>query len=298
MPIFISYSHADEKFVEKLAGHLVKNNAHVWVDKWELNVGDSILNKVQQAILESSALLVVLSRASVESEWCKRELSAGLMRELEEKRVIVLPVLLEDCDIPLFLREKMYADFRKSFGAGLNAVLDAIARITNANQGRILKQTAITDWAADWGYNGGLFEMHFTIVQTGEGLRFTLLTEVAVRCNKPATLRYEAYVAQGLDWLGRLVLTEHLAGLAEAKDLRLVLENQSPKELRATSADTKRGMAYEILARCRRLGEDNGKDQLVNVSSYLRDIRDYMRNVARKPTEEELQRLLALIQEL
>jgi len=35
MPIFISYSHSDKKFVEKLAAHLVKNNAHVWVDTWE-----------------------------------------------------------------------------------------------------------------------------------------------------------------------------------------------------------------------------------------------------------------------
>jgi hypothetical protein len=297
MPIFISYSHSDKKFVEKLAAHLVKNNAHVWVDTWELNVGDSILNKVQQAILESGALLVVLSAASVQSEWCKRELSAGLVRELEERRVIVLPALLEDCEIPLFLREKMYADFRKDFKTGLNAVLDAILRITNANQGRIFKQKAINDWAADWGYDNGLFQMHFTIVQTGEDLPFTLLTEVTVRCNKPATQRYEAYVAQRLDWLRRLVLTEHLAALATAKDLRVVIEDQFPKELRATSADEKRGMQYDILVRCRRLGEDNGKDQLVNVSNYLEDIRDHMRGVARKPTPEEFQRLLALIKE-
>lgn len=43
MPIFISYSHADKAFVDKLATSLVEHDAHVWVDTWELNVGDSIL---------------------------------------------------------------------------------------------------------------------------------------------------------------------------------------------------------------------------------------------------------------
>ena len=82
MPVFISYSHSDAEIVNKLAAHLVKLNANVWIDTWELNIGDSILNKVQEAIQESSALLVILSKESVASEWCKKELSAGLMRIL------------------------------------------------------------------------------------------------------------------------------------------------------------------------------------------------------------------------
>ena len=31
MPIFISYSHEDRSFVNKLAAHLVKANTNVWV---------------------------------------------------------------------------------------------------------------------------------------------------------------------------------------------------------------------------------------------------------------------------
>jgi hypothetical protein len=255
-------------------------------------------NRAQEAIQEASALLVVLSRSSVQSEWCKKELSAGLMRELDEKRVVVLPVLIENCKIPMFLREKKYADFRGDFKDGLNSILDAVARITNASQGRTVTQKVINDWSSDWGYSNGLFEMHFTIIQTGEGIPFTVLTEVSIRCNKTATQRYEAYVAQGLNWLGRLAVTEHLANLGRQRDLRVLLEDSFPKELRAVTADTKRGIAYDIHVRCRRLGVDNGKNQLVSVSRYLREIRDHMRSVARKPTTEELKRVIALIQEL
>ena len=63
MPVFISYSHADKEFVDKLAIELIKRNVHIWLDRWEIQVGDSLLSKVQEAITGASALLVVLSKA-------------------------------------------------------------------------------------------------------------------------------------------------------------------------------------------------------------------------------------------
>jgi hypothetical protein len=131
MPIFISYSHQERDFVDTLSYHLVKAKAHVWVARWELRVGDSLLNRIESAIQSASALLVILSEASTKSEWCRKELTAGLVRELEERRVVVLPVLLEECTVPLFLRDKLYADFRTDFDAGLRAVLESVARVTN-----------------------------------------------------------------------------------------------------------------------------------------------------------------------
>jgi len=71
--VFISYSHEDSKIVEKIAKYLVKENLHVWIDKWQLNFGDSLIQKVQDAISEASVLLIMLSKKSVESEWCKKE---------------------------------------------------------------------------------------------------------------------------------------------------------------------------------------------------------------------------------
>src|SRR6266404_6337327 len=147
MPVFISHSSKDNEFVEKLAKHLIQAKAHVWVDTWELKVGDSLIQKIQDAIKTASALLVVLSKASVASEWCKRELSAGLMRELDEKRVVVLPVLVEDCEIPVFLREKMYADFRKDFKTGLKELVEAVARVTKIDQGRLKAGKSQVDWS-------------------------------------------------------------------------------------------------------------------------------------------------------
>ena len=62
MPVFISHSHQDKDFVDKLAGQLVMNKAYVWLDRWEIKVGDSLLDKVQAGIKSASALLIILSK--------------------------------------------------------------------------------------------------------------------------------------------------------------------------------------------------------------------------------------------
>ncbi len=50
MPIFISYSHENTEFVDKFAANLVLKKAHVWLDRWELKVGDSIIQRVESAL--------------------------------------------------------------------------------------------------------------------------------------------------------------------------------------------------------------------------------------------------------
>jgi len=288
MPVFISYSHADALIVNKLAAHLVKNNANVWVDTWELNVGDSILNRVQDALVDSSALLVILSKSSVESEWCKKELSAGLMRELHEKRVVVLPVIVEDCEIPLFLREKMYADLRKDFDQGLHNILNAIAKVTNADQARLEQEDGTLDWSEDWGYQNGLFHLRFTIVNIPKNLPMTFLTQIYVFCNEAATRRYQQYEQAGLDWIGRAVIAEALFTFGAQDDFRVILEDQFTKEIKATIGDQKSDAAYDVICESRKMGQDIGKDQLLNISDYLKQIREYVKSVSREPTASEV----------
>jgi hypothetical protein len=298
MPIFISYSHSDKAFVDKLALNLVEHDAHVWVDTWELNVGDSILNRVQEAIQTSSALLIVLSKASVTSEWCRKELNAALMRELDEKKVVVLPVLAEDCEIPPFLREKLYADFRKDFGSGLKALVEAVARVTKIDQGRLKAGRSQIDWSETWGSLDNSFQIDYTLSESNPDWPFTLLTEISISCDAEATKRYEQYEEQGLDWLGRAAITEAVCEFATTKKIEMVLRDQHPQIMKFGLHDPKRNMAYRVQIRCRRMGEDNGKDQLVHIANYIEKIRDHIRATARKLTPQELERIKVLMPNL
>lgn len=107
MSIFISYSSNDKEIVHKIAQQLIINKIHIWIDEYELNIGDSLLDKIQSAINEASALIVVLSQSSIKSAWCQKELNSGLMRELQaNNKLFVLPLLIEECEVPLFFKKK------------------------------------------------------------------------------------------------------------------------------------------------------------------------------------------------
>jgi len=125
--LFISYSSKDREFVSRLATDLRSLGIYVWWDRWEMRVGDSLNRKIQEGIAQAGWLAIVLSRQSVKSPWVERELNAAMVRELETKEVFVLPLLIDDCDLPIFLRDKLYADFRESFEDGLAALVESVA---------------------------------------------------------------------------------------------------------------------------------------------------------------------------
>lgn len=124
--VFLSHSSADKAFVTRLAVDLRSKDVPVWFDRWELKVGDSLSSKIADGINESGWLAVVLSKQSVSSAWVQKELNAALARELRDKNVYVLPIVIEDCDIPLFLLDKVYADFRGGYQHGLDALLSRV----------------------------------------------------------------------------------------------------------------------------------------------------------------------------
>jgi hypothetical protein len=68
MAIFISYSRQDVRFVDSLVMNLVAARHHVWMDRWELGIGDSLTQRIQDTLTGSDAILVILSQNSVASE--------------------------------------------------------------------------------------------------------------------------------------------------------------------------------------------------------------------------------------
>lgn len=121
--LFISYSHQDQNFVKKLARDLKKHGINVWIDFQEIKVGDSIIEKINEAIENNNYLAIVLSPHSVNSHWVRRELAAGLIKELEKKSVVILPILARKCKIPPVISDKVYANFADDYQKGLQELL-------------------------------------------------------------------------------------------------------------------------------------------------------------------------------
>jgi hypothetical protein len=280
MPIFISYSHANRDFVDQLAGQLVRENIHVWLDRWELSLGDSLIDKVQGAVQGASALLVVLSKASVESEWCKKELTAGLFRELDERRVIVMPVLLEDCAVPMFLRDKFYADFRSDFDTGLRTVLDGVAKISNASLAREIGADNHTDWSITSGHRQSQIGVFLTYVQQDKDQPYTVVTEIGIFPNAAANTHLETVLRESGKAKMRFVAVEALMNyLGAQSDVRPLLKDEEEWVKELEYAGDAGGEVYQTRIGVRRLGQDTGRDILGNTTAMLRATIQHMRAV-------------------
>lgn len=110
--IFLSHTNVDKPFVrelkERLEAHGVKD---IWLDEAEILIGDSLTKKIEEGLRKTKYIGVVLSPNSIKSTWVERELEIALSREMSSGEVVILPLLYENCELPLFLRGKLYADF-------------------------------------------------------------------------------------------------------------------------------------------------------------------------------------------
>ena len=274
MPIFISHSHQDKDFVDALAAQLIKRKEHIWVDRWELKVGDSLIDKIQSVIKTASALIIVLSNASVASSWCNKELNVGLIRELEERRVVVLPVLLENCEIPLFLRDKKYADFRTDFDMGLKDIHRAVASVTSDTQGRIEKPEFHVDWGIAWGEIDGKYAIVLRFISHGVSIPYCVLTEVSIVCNDELTERFHEYGGKGIEWFGRLMIVKLLCSAIEKQGSTTFLIKDSLEVKKTIHFLPTSGQGYGLDAYISsvRLGSDTDMDTWVEWGDHIKQL--------------------------
>lgn len=117
--VFVSHASADKAFVDRLVSDLAARQIPVWYDKLDLRVGDSITGGINEGLASSKYFLIVLSKSSVGSRWVTEELNAALMEQVARGGTFLLPVLIEDCEVPPLLRHRRYADFRADYERGL-----------------------------------------------------------------------------------------------------------------------------------------------------------------------------------
>jgi TIR domain-containing protein len=124
--LFLSYAREDGEFAERLARDLAGRVISVWWDRWDVEVGDSLPQRIEEAIAGSRWFGVVLSPDSIASRWVRTELDLALTLEIEGEGITILPILLRPCEIPLSLRRKVWADFTGSYATGLAGVLRSL----------------------------------------------------------------------------------------------------------------------------------------------------------------------------
>ena len=126
--VLISHTSHDKKFVSQLTLRLRNDGVSVLNYQSELAVGDNVAEKINDAINRADYFIVILSKKSVNSTWVNFELSATILNEISKEKNIILPVLIEDCEIPFTLKDRFFTDFRLSFEEGYSKLITALKR--------------------------------------------------------------------------------------------------------------------------------------------------------------------------
>ena len=92
--VFVCYAHRDSEVVYQDMGSLREGGVNVWYDEG-IPGGTSWRAEIAEALSGSRRLLFFISPRSLASEHCMREVRFALDQDID-----VVPIFLEDCDLP------------------------------------------------------------------------------------------------------------------------------------------------------------------------------------------------------
>lgn len=153
--VFVSYSRQDTDFVRGLVDRLLQSGISVFFDAAEIATGGDLAAALHRAVREAKYVLVVMSPAYFDSQWGQQELALALQEEFSTGRTKVLPLMLRDCEVPVLLRNKLYADFRdpnrfeQSFSLVLRTLRGVPASSIRPKQGNTAGSAALGSISAD-----------------------------------------------------------------------------------------------------------------------------------------------------
>jgi hypothetical protein len=128
--VFISYSHRDKTWVRgELLPRLDSAGLKVCVDYRDFRVGAPIVREMERAVLTSRHMIAVLTPAYLDSVWTDFEALMITTLDPGSRKVRLLPLLLEPCELPIHFNYLIYADFAAPDDRALSwqRLLDALA---------------------------------------------------------------------------------------------------------------------------------------------------------------------------
>ena len=93
--VFVSHSSSDRGIAAKIVSEMERAGVRGWIDTRELDPGDELDGTLEEAIRTARCVIVVLSSASVDSEWVRKEI-----RWARKYRKKIVPVKAGVCTIP------------------------------------------------------------------------------------------------------------------------------------------------------------------------------------------------------
>lgn len=166
--VFLSHSSKDKELVRRIGNDLESYGFDIWLDEKEILIGDSIVDKVDRGLNKSNFVLALLSKASLESGWVKQEIQSALHFHHTDKSIFVIPVLVEECEIPHYLAPLKYADLTKNYDKGIREIVLSIDEKNGINW----TYNYTPKFASDSLLKSLVFNRNFSLLAIDNGLAF------------------------------------------------------------------------------------------------------------------------------
>lgn len=128
--IFVSHSSRDKTAALQLATTLSFCAVDVWLDDWELEVGQSLTDEIAKAMDASRFIAILITENYNTTVWTKTEYKKALAREQREGRSVMLPLIVGQAEVPDFLEDKVYIDLRQDFFSGITNLVGLVHGIS------------------------------------------------------------------------------------------------------------------------------------------------------------------------
>lgn len=127
--VFLSHGSEDkQRFVIPFATSLRSKGIDVWLDKWEILPGDSLVDKLfEEGLKEAQAVLIVVSSTSVDKPWVRQELNTAIVNRIT-RQTKVIPIVLDKAEVPEALRSLVWESVPdiNDYDAPLDRIVAAI----------------------------------------------------------------------------------------------------------------------------------------------------------------------------
>jgi TIR domain len=139
--VFLSYRSVSRPWVIALYDVLRQREYQTFLDQYALSAADRLEASLERHMQQSASGVLIWSSRSEDSEWCEKERTALAQLESAKPGFKYVVVKLDDADLPLLVKQKIWIDFSGSRD-GPNG--SNLLRLLYGLQGKPLPPEAVT----------------------------------------------------------------------------------------------------------------------------------------------------------
>lgn len=109
--IFISHNKIDKEIARNIGLFLVIEGLNVWFDEWEISAGESIIDKINDGLIDCSHLILIWSKNASKSNWVRRELYYAITEANVSGKPKIIPIKVDSTTLPPLIADIKYINY-------------------------------------------------------------------------------------------------------------------------------------------------------------------------------------------